>query len=80
MRYSGSTMLSLRLAPQMWHISKKSTVFGHHFNFTWLLSMVVGLGIITSLTVKEHLGLSLAYGKQPNVLEYIFHSFVSNRI
>ena len=38
----------------MWPISKKSTVFGHHSNFTWLLSMVVGLGIVPSLTVKGH--------------------------
>ena len=75
MHYSGSTMLNLRLAPQMWPISKKSTVFGHHSNFILLLSMVVGLGIVPSLTVKGHLGLSLAYGKQPNAFGIYFSQF-----
>ena len=59
----------------MWPISKKSTFFGHHSNFTWLLPMVVGLGIVPSLTVKGHLGLSLAYGKQPNVFGIYFSQF-----
>ena len=60
----------------MWPISKKSTFFGHHSNFIWLLSiMVVGLGIVPSLTVKGHLGLSLAYGKQPNAFGIYFSQF-----
>ena len=59
----------------MWPISKKSTFFGHVSNFTWLLSMVVRLGIVPSLTEQGHLGLSLAYGKQPNVLGIYFSHF-----
>ena len=59
----------------MWPISKKSTVFGHHSNLLYLLITVNGCRIRNRPTVKGHLGLSLAYGKQPNVFGIYFSQF-----
>ena len=66
MRYSGSTMLSLRLAPHI-ILQCGPSPRNQQFLVTILISfdycqIVVGLGIVPSLTVKGHLGLSLAYG------------------
>ena len=73
MRYSGSTMLSLRLAP---HIILQCglTPRNQHFLVT-ILILIVGLGIVRSLIVKGHFRLSRAYGKQPNVFGIYFSQF-----